>query len=80
MVTRVVKWGNSLGIRIPRSFAIETGIDDGTAVEISMDGERIVITPVKPARFTLSGLVSMVREDNLHEEILTGDAIGREIW
>lgn len=80
MVTRVVKWGNSLGIRIPKSFAIETGIDEGGDVDITMEGDSIVIRPIKPARFTLSGLVSMVRDDNLHEEILTGDAIGREIW
>ncbi|HSG29032.1 MAG TPA: AbrB/MazE/SpoVT family DNA-binding domain-containing protein [Candidatus Krumholzibacterium sp.] len=80
MFVKIVKWGNSLGIRIPKSFAIETDIEEGSHVEITMEGESIVIKPVKPPKYTLSGLVSMVREDNIHEEISTGDAIGRAIW
>jgi antitoxin component of MazEF toxin-antitoxin module len=27
MKTRIQKWGNSLALRIPKAFAIESGID-----------------------------------------------------
>lgn len=34
MKIQVQKWGNSLALRIPKSFAIETKIDQGTIVEL----------------------------------------------
>ncbi len=80
MVTKIQKWGNSLGLRIPKSFAKDAAIEEGSAVDISLEGDRLVIRAVRTARFQLSELLSQVREDNLHGEISTGDAIGREAW
>jgi antitoxin MazE len=80
MVTKIQKWGNSLGLRIPRSFAKEAAIEEGSSVDISLEGDRLVIRPVHTARYKLSELLSQVTEDNLHEEIVTGDAVGREAW
>jgi len=80
MVTKILKWGNSLGLRIPKSFAKEAGVEEGSAVDISLDGDRIVIRPARPTRYQLSSLVSEIREDNIHEEISTGDDVGREVW
>jgi len=80
MVTKILKWGNSLGLRIPKSFAKEAGVEEGSAVDISLDGDRIVIRPAKPHRYQISILVSEIREDNIHEEISTGDVVGREVW
>jgi antitoxin MazE len=80
MVTKILKWGNSLGLRIPKSFAKEAGVEEGSAVDISLDGDRIVIRPAKPLRYQISKLVSEIREDNIHEEISTGDVVGREVW
>ena len=80
MVTKIQKWGNSLGLRIPKSFAKEAGVEEGSAVDIFLEGDRLVIRPVRTARYQLSDLLSQVKEDNLHEEISTGDAVGREVW
>ena len=80
MVTKILKWGNSLGLRIPKSFAKEAGVEEGSAVDISLDGDRIVIRPAKPPQYQISKLVSEIREDNIHEEISTGDVVGREVW
>ena len=80
MVTRILKWGTSLGVRIPKSFAIEAGVEEGSAVEISLDGDRIVIRLANSVRYRISDLVSEIREDNIHEEIPTGDSVGREVW
>jgi antitoxin MazE len=80
MVTKIQKWGNSLGLRIPKSFAKEAGVKEGSAVDISVEGDRLVIRPLRSERYRLSDLLSQVRKDNLHEEILTGDAVGRESW
>ena len=67
---RVSKWGNSLGLRVPREIAVRTGLREGARVEIEgySDG-RIVITPSR-RRFTIEELVvGMIPE---HNE-LTGD-------
>lgn len=80
MVTKIQKWGNSLGLRIPKSFAKEAGVEEGSAVDISIDGERLVIQPVRSPAYKLRDLVSEIREDNLHNEIPTGDRVGREVW
>ena len=43
MQTRVQKWGNSLGVRIPRGLAEEVGLGAGTEVSLSAkDGELVV--------------------------------------
>jgi type I restriction enzyme R subunit len=36
MQTRIQKWGNSLGLRIPRSLAAEAQVADGAAVDLSV--------------------------------------------
>jgi len=80
MVIKILKWGNSLGLRIPKSFAREAGVEEGSDVDISLDGDRIVIRPSRPVRYEISDLASEIREDNIHEEITTGDDVGREVW
>ena len=80
LVIKILKWGNSLGVRIPKSFAKEAGVDEGSSVDISLDGEQIVIRPITGVRYRAEDLVSEIREDNLHDEIPTGDRVGREGW
>ena len=80
MVTKILKWGNSLGLRIPKAFAKEAGVDEGSDVDISLDGDRIVIRLARPASYQLNDLVSQVREDNIHDEVSTGKPVGREAW
>jgi uncharacterized protein (DUF433 family)/antitoxin component of MazEF toxin-antitoxin module len=46
--TKIVKVGNSRGVRIPRNLLEEAGLEND--VEISAQGNRLVIRPVKEAR------------------------------
>ena len=80
MVTKIQKWGNSLGLRIPKSFAKEAGVKEGSAVDLSIQGGNLVIKTVRPLRYELGDLLSDIREDNLHDEIETGESVGREGW
>lgn len=80
MKTRVQKWGNSLAMRIPKSFASEVGLNPNSSVEMSLkDGKLIVMPTVKP-KFTLKQLLAQVTEENLHHEVDTGPAVGSEAW
>ncbi len=80
MRTRVQKWGNSLALRIPKSFAAEVGLQRETAIEISLADGKLVITPLAKPKLTLKQLLAKVTKENLHHEIDTGHAVGNEIW
>jgi len=47
MEIRIQKWGNSLAIRIPKSFAKEVQIDYNTEVELTIKDESLVINQSK---------------------------------
>lgn len=80
MRTRVQKWGNSLALRIPKSFATEAGLQTNSPVELSLARGKLVVVPVVKPKLTLKQLLAKVTEDNLHHEIDTGPAVGIEAW
>lgn len=81
MLTRVRKWGNSLALRIPKSFAEEAAVHDGSTVELTVSEGRLIIRAVKPRKdYELSTLLEQVTEETLHAEIPTGEPQGRESW
>ena len=80
MKTRIQKWGNSLALRIPKSFATEVGLQRETYVEISLADGILVITPVAKPKPTLQQLLAKVTKENLHHEVSTGPAVGNETW
>ncbi len=80
MRTHVRKWGNSLALRIPKSFAIEVGLDFDTPVDLSLVDGKLIVTPAIEPALTLEHLLAQVTEDNLHREIDTGPAMGNEAW
>jgi antitoxin MazE len=80
MRTRIQKWGNSLALRIPKSFATEVGLQKETSVEISLAEGKLVITPVAKPQPTLKQLLAKITRANLHHEVDTGPATGNETW
>jgi len=80
MKTRVQKWGNSLALRIPKSFAAEVGIDSNSSVEMSLRNGKLIVMPSEKPKFNLKKLLAQVTEENLHHEVNTGPAVGGEVW
>ena len=80
MLTKVQKWGNSLALRIPKTYVLEARLENDSEVEISLVEGKLVITPVVTIKQDLAHLLSGVTEDNLHNECDTGDAAGKENW
>ncbi|MBY7144733.1 AbrB/MazE/SpoVT family DNA-binding domain-containing protein [Virgibacillus sp. NKC19-3] len=78
VTTTVQKWGGSTGIRIPQHIAKKYNIVPGTEVQISDDGEKVVLTPVKDVP-TLEELVAKCTPENSHEEIDFSGPTGREL-
>jgi antitoxin MazE len=80
MRVRVQKWGNSLALRIPKPFAADAGVEEGTVVDVSVSEGRLVAAPVRVRRARLRDLLDKVTKANLHNEVDTGPPIGREAW
>lgn len=80
MNTKIQQWGNSLALRIPKAFAVETKLHKGAVVDVSEEDGKIIVTPVKKEQITLKRLLSGVTKENIHGEISTGKRIGKEIW
>lgn len=77
MLVTISRWGNSLGLRLPATFAKQIGLESGEQVEMQLEGQRIVISR---KGFALSQLLAQVTPENLHSEVETGVAVGREEW
>lgn len=77
MQVQVSKWGNSLGLRLPRALAAHLGVSEGQKVEISADGARLVIERVKPA-YALRDLLVNMTPEAMHEAFDWGEDAGRE--
>lgn len=80
MRVQVQKWGNSLALRIPKSFASETDLSSGSAVDLTIEDGRLVVTPLTKPRYTLDELLARVTPENRHDEIDTGASVGAEAW
>jgi antitoxin MazE len=80
MLTKVQKWGNSLGLRIPRTFAADARVEAGSVVRISLERGGLMLRPARPKRYSLGDLLKGVNKKNLHGEFSSGAAVGREAW
>ena len=79
MRTSVQRWGNSLGIRIPKALALEAGLRPDVAVDLTLQGGRLLISPIIEVP-TLEELLAQVTPENLHGETDWGPPVGRESW
>jgi len=80
MITKIQKWGNSLGLRIPKSFAAEAKVEAGSTVDISVENGALIVRSVRKRKYALSELLRRVSSRNLHDQIPTGKPVGREVW
>ena len=79
MRTQVSKWGNSLGVRIPKAYAEEMGLSEGATVEVKLSGRKLVLTPAQP-EYDLEELVAGITRKNRHAEMDWGAPVGKETW
>jgi antitoxin MazE len=72
MKTRVQKWGNSLALRIPKSFAEEAGLQVDSAVELSVVEGKLVVQSIAQRPLALRELLEGITDENLPGEWDTG--------
>ena len=80
MKTAVQRWGNSLALRIPRTYAAETRISEGSQVDLTLKSGALIVRAVVRKRHSLPDLLRRITRSNRHESVATGKAAGQEVW
>lgn len=78
MASKLQKWGNSLGLRIPKNMLDKLNLSENSEIEINYKNGSLVITPLKK-KFLLDELIQQINLENLHQEIDI-KPVGREVW
>ena len=79
MQAQVLKWGNSLAVRIPKPVAEDAHFEVGDALEIAVAADGIVQLHRVDAMPTLAQMVSQITPESRYAEVSPGAEIGREI-
>ena len=78
MTGKIQKWGNSMGVRIPKAIIKKANLSANSEIEIECKNQKIIIfSKKKPVQ--LKDLLSQITKDNLHTEDSYTKA-GKEIW
>lgn len=80
METNIQKWGNSLGVRLPKHIADNQSLKEGSRVVVSETETGIMIDVVKKARPTLKTMLKNINKTNRHSEVDWGGRVGNESW
>lgn len=78
MQVQITKWGNSLGIRVPKEVATRMGLSEGSRVDVTTEGDRIVITARQPV-YRLDELLTGMTPEAMHEAFDWGPDVGDEV-
>ena len=79
MKTQMVRWGNSLAVRIPKVVIEQAKLKEGDSLEIEAAAEgRVELR--RPAKVpTLAKLVAQISPENRYTEIPVGPEVGKEV-
>jgi antitoxin MazE len=87
MKTKLQRWGNSQGVRLPKSIVESLGIAVGATmiVEISKDRSQITITPSAASspvrgRHRIEALIAASSPKAFGGENNWGKVVGKEVW
>ncbi len=76
---QIGKWGNSLGIRLPKHVleSLHLGVKD--LVSCSLEDGKLILKPLSHRnKYTLQQLLAQVQEPS--EEVTWGKPEGGEVW
>jgi antitoxin MazE len=83
MKTKIAKWGNSLGIRLPKAAVEAIGLTPGAEVDIKVRGRELRLTrPIAAKQYRLEDLIAEMDRlgpENRPELVDWGPDVGAEI-
>ncbi len=78
MATTISRWGNSLGIRLPKEALERADLHEGDILSIESTEHGLLLRPADLS--ALDDLVAAITPENLHGDLSTGVAVGNEVW
>lgn len=85
--TEIKEWGNSLAIRIPKKIKDALGLHDGSQINISLEGNKVILESEENPFFDLSkdinllNITNKITAKNKHSSEEFDDyAFGKEVW
>lgn len=79
MKAQMVKWGNSLAVRIPKPVVQGAGLKEGDSLEIEAASDGHVELRRAARVPTLAQLVAKITPENRYAEIAITSEVGKEI-
>ena len=79
MTTQVGKWGNSLAVRIPGTYAKELDLEEGAELEVTRVKDGLLLKR-RAREYTLDELLKQITPENIHGETDWGPPVGNEAW
>ena len=81
MPTKIQRWGNSQGLRIPKEVLAEANIEVGDEVEVRVVDGKVVVTPLRfvRGRLALADLVAAIPSGTPVREFDWGSPEGDEV-
>lgn len=76
MAVTLQKWGNSVGVRLPKAMLEQVGLGEGSRVEVLVEGDHLVI---RRQRLRLADLLAACKPENRPDPIDFGPPVGREV-
>lgn len=76
----IKQWGNNLGVRLPAAVARAAHLHADQRVRISVENDRVVITPVTDAPLSLEQRLACFDPVRHGGELMVSQAIGAERW
>ncbi len=77
MQVQISKWGNSLGVRVPKDVAAKLGLTEGSRVDVAIEGDRLVISTKRPV-YSLEELLVGMTPESMRGAFDWGSDAGRE--
>ena len=76
---QIGKWGNSLGIRLPKPISELLNLTAKDKVSCAIENGKLILQPIRPVKkYALGELLAKVEGPG--EEISWGKPEGEEIW
>jgi antitoxin MazE len=76
---QVVRWGNSLAVRIPKNVADAARLAEGDNLVLEVSAPGLV--EIKAVQHpSLEQLLARITPDNVHHEVDWGKPVGNESW
>ena len=76
MAVTLQKWGNSVGVRLPKTMLEQVGLNEGSRVEVMVEGDHLVI---RRQRLKLADLLAACKPEIRPDPIDFGPPAGREL-